>query len=72
MTHEEHLIETYGKTQAAAIMIVELFEDLLDKHNIMIPDDDRTGDDGEACLYGTTYWYLIDDARSILASYVDE
>ena len=72
MTHEEHLIENYGKTQAAAMLIVELFEDLLDEHNIMIPDEARTGAEGEAPLYGTTYWNLVRDARSILASYVDE
>ena len=46
--------------------IVELFEDLLDKHGIMIPDGDREGLEGEACLYGTTYWDLLGDVESIL------
>jgi hypothetical protein len=72
MTHEEHLIETYGKTQAAAMLIVEIFEDLLDEHKIVIPNDDRTGAEGEAPLYGTTYWNLIDDVKNVLYSYIDE
>ena len=52
--------------------IVELFEDLLDKHGIMIPDDDREGLDGEACLYGTTYWDLLGDVDSILVDVMNE
>lgn len=52
--------------------IVELFEDLLDKHGIMIPDNDREGLDGEACLYGTTYGDLLESVESILVDAMDE
>ena len=46
--------------------IVELFEEVLDKHGIMVPDEDRTGDENEACLYGTTYSDLESDVISVL------
>lgn len=71
MTHEKHLIETYGKPHAVAILIAELFENLLDEHNIYVPDEDRTGEEGEACLYGTTYYNLVDDIDEILAKYIE-
>lgn len=46
--------------------IVELFEEVLDKHGIIVPDEDRTGDESEACLYGTTYSDLEADVISVL------
>ena len=46
--------------------ITELFEDILDKHNVMIPDEDRNGDEGEACLYGMTYWDLTEDINEVI------
>ena len=53
-----------------AATICELFEELLDKHDITIPDDDRTGDEGEARLYGLTYFNLelevTDELRSLI------
>lgn len=58
------------KLREYSVEIVELFEEILDKHNIMIPDEDRTGDEGEACLYGTTYSYLEDDVLQILCRLV--
>jgi len=44
-----------------AINILDMFEDVLDKHNIYIPDDDRTGDECEACIFGATYGDLEDE-----------
>jgi hypothetical protein len=38
----------------------------------MIPDEDRTGDEGEACLYGMTYANLEDEIYSLLCEYIDE
>ena len=53
-------------THNVATDIVEVFEDLLDKNNITIPDEDRTGDEGEARLYGMTYSNVIDAVEEIL------
>ena len=50
--------------------IVELFEELLEKHDITIPDEDRTGDESEARLYGCTYWDLEDEVVHILSKLV--
>lgn len=50
--------------------IVELFEELLEKHDITIPDEDRTGDESEARLYGCTYWDLEDEVKHILSQLV--
>lgn len=52
--------------------ICNLFEDLLSKHDIMIPDDYREGNEGEACIYGETYCELEDRVTKILANILDE
>lgn len=54
------------KLREYSIEIVELFEELLEKHNITIPDEDRTGDESEARLYGCTYYDLEEDVVQIL------
>ena len=54
------------KLRNYSVEIVELFEELLEKHNITIPDEDRTGDEGEARLYGMTYSDLEDDVLGVL------
>ena len=54
------------KLREYSVEIMELFEDLLDKHNITIPDEDRTGDESEARLYGCTYYDLEEEVVSIL------
>lgn len=46
--------------------IINRFEDLLEEHGIVIPDSDRTGAEGEAPIYGMTYWDLVDDVCGIL------
>ena len=52
--------------------ICELFEDLLDRHNITIPDEDREGDESEARLFGTTYYDLEDDVTGLLLDLIAE
>ena len=53
-------------------MIVEVFEELLDKKGIEIPCEDSTEEDtrhfggNDAKLYGTEYWDLIDQIHRIL------
>lgn len=46
-------------TQEVATDIINAFEDLLDEHNISIPDEDRKGDEGEARIYGITFAELL-------------
>lgn len=49
-------------THDEAALIVEMFEDVLDEHDITIPspeDDERTPDN-EAKLYGSVYSNLLD------------
>lgn len=60
------------KERKIAIMILDIFEDMLEEKGIMIPDEDRTGDEGEACLYGMTYANLEDEIYSLLYEYIDE
>ena len=68
----DDMIANLGLTKALAIEILEMFEDVLDAHHIYVPDDDRTGDDGEACLYGCTYGNLEDDICALLSEYIKE
>ena len=60
------------KERKIAIMILDIFEDMLEEKGIMIPDEDRTGDEGEACLYGMTYANLEDEIYSLLCENIDE
>lgn len=43
-----------------AIDIIAMFEDILDEHNIKVPDEFREGGEEEAALYGDTYFALED------------
>ena len=47
-----------SKERRIAIEIMNEFEELLHKHNILIPDADREGHSDEACIYGSTYYEL--------------
>lgn len=58
-------------SEELSISILDMFENLLDEHGIMIPDEDRNGDEEEACLYGTTYANLESQISELLAKYVD-
>ena len=53
-------------TKEVANSIIDLFEDLLDDYDISIPDEDRTGDDGEARLYGMTYDKLLTQVEYVI------
>ena len=66
------MINNLGLTKAIAVTILDMFEDVLDKHGIKIPDEDRTGEDSEACLYGMTYANLEDEILELLYEYIDE
>ena len=60
------------KVRQYAASVCDLFEELLDKHNITIPDDDRTGANGEGRLYGLTYFDLELEVTEVLHRLVDE
>ena len=55
-----------SKIRNIAINIIEEFEELLSKHNINIPSQDREGNKGEACLYGSAYYELEDSITELL------
>lgn len=68
----DNLFRNLGVPRGLAVTILDMFEDVLDKYGIMIPDEDRTGEEGEACLYGMTYGELEDMITSLLSEYIDE
>ena len=68
----ENLFENVGKTRGLAITIIEMFEDILDKHGIKVPDEHRSGEESEAALYGATYYELEDKIWELLCEYIDE
>ena len=57
------------KIRPVSVKIIDLFENILDKNNISIPDEDRTGDEGEACIYGMTYYNLEENITNILLDF---
>ena len=58
------------KLREYSVDIVELFEELLEEHDITIPDEDRTGDESEARIYGSTYSDLEEEVKHILSKLV--
>jgi len=62
--NNHYVDETSLRSTAAAI--IELFEDLLDKNNVTLPDIYRMGDPDESCIFGDTYYTLEDSITGIL------
>ena len=62
------------KVRQFAFDICELFEDVLDRNDITIPDedDDQREPDNTARLYGMTYAELEDSVVDILYMFADE
>ena len=62
------------KLRPIANEICELFEEILDKHDITIPDedDDQKEPDNTARLYGMTYATLEDKVVSLLCKFASE
>lgn len=54
------------KEREIAIDILNEFEELLDYHEIDIPDEDREGHPTEARIYGKTWYNLEDKITKIL------
>lgn len=55
-------------THDEAMLIVEMFEDILIQHNIKFPspEDDERELDNDAALYGSTYSDLLDSVEDKL------
>lgn len=66
---ESELFQSIGRNRGIAIMIIDIFEEMLDQKCISIPDKYRTGDESEACLYGQTYSELQDQITNLLDDY---
>lgn len=49
-----------------AATIIDLFEDLLEKNNVTLPDIYRMGDPDESRIFGDTYYTLEDSIVRIL------
>ena len=60
------------KLREYSVDICELFEDLLEEHDISIPDEDREGRPDEARLYGTTYADLEYKVLNILNEFMND
>ena len=52
--------------RSIAATIIDLFEDLLEKNNVTIPDIYRMGDPEESRIFGDTYYTLEDSIVRIL------
>ena len=53
-------------TRELAISIIEKFEELLNKHSIKLPNEERQGDKNEASIYGKDYFDLEDEITELL------
>ena len=61
-------------THDEAALIVELFEDLLDRCNVKLPspEDDEREPDNDAPLFGSTYFDLLDSVEENLISMLNK
>ena len=66
---EEAWLASIGKHRGVAIRILDIFEEMLESKGISIPDEDRTGNESEACLYGMTYADLENEIAELLSRY---
>ena len=60
-------------TRDEAMLIVEMFENVLDTYNIKVPspEDDEREPDNEAKLYGSVYSDLLDNVEKSLIDLLD-
>lgn len=54
-----------------AMNLVEIFENLLEEHGIIVPDPDRP-DDNDTPLYGCTWANLVDDIEEAIALFFSD
>lgn len=56
----------YTQISKASFEIIQEIEEMLESHNITIPDRDRTGSKDEARLFGEHYYLLEDAIKTII------
>ena len=66
---EDAWLASVGKHRGVAIRILDIVEEMLENKGISIPDEERTGDESEACLYGMTYAELENAIEELLSRY---
>ena len=54
------------KAREKAMEILNVFEELLDKYEINIPNGDRENHPTEARIYGSNYYFLEDKITEII------
>lgn len=61
-------------TRDEAMLIVEMFENVLDTYNIKVPspEDDEREPDNEAKLYGSVYSDLLDNVEASLIELLEK
>lgn len=61
-------------TRDEAVLIVEMFESVLDTYNIKVPspEDDEREPDNEAKLYGSVYSDLLDNIEASLIELLEK
>lgn len=69
---EDAWLASVGKHRGVAIRILDAFEDMLESKGVSIPDEERTGEESEACLYGMTYAELENTIEELLRAYYPE
>lgn len=60
------------KVRKYSAEICDIFEDLLEKYDITVPDEDREGDESEARLFGMNYAKIEDDITYTLMKLINE
>lgn len=66
---EDAWLASIGKHRGVAIRILDVFEEMLESKGISTPDEDRTGAESEARLYGMTYAELENEITELLSRY---
>ena len=66
---EDAWLTSIGKHRGVAIRILDVFEEMLESKGIPIPDEDRIGEESEACIYGMTYADLENAIEELLSRY---
>lgn len=61
-------------TRDESVLIVEMFENVLDTYNIKVPspEDDEREPDNEAKLYGSVYSDLLDNVEASLIELLEK
>ena len=54
-----------------AAQICDVFEELLAERGILIPNDEREGEEDEACLFGDDYYWTEDSVVEILTKLLE-